>query len=164
MRARRDKLFGCGRVVPLCREAKIKLIHRAKALRRSRAITSKAFFVFEALLWEFHNEGSGICFPSYETIAEKAGCARSTVAAAIKMLERAGLLTWHNRIVRTRISGVIKVIRTSNAYQFPNLLPKSDFRPVTLIKSLSSIEAGPLADSLSRLGAMIQARQSPLRL
>jgi Helix-turn-helix domain len=30
---------------------------------------------------------SGCCFPSYERIAEKAGCARSTVAEAIKALE-----------------------------------------------------------------------------
>jgi hypothetical protein len=26
----------------------------------------------------FHNAKSGLCFPSYETIAEAAGCARST--------------------------------------------------------------------------------------
>jgi len=40
--------------------------------------------VLSALLWAFHNARSGCCFPSYERIAEKAGCARSTVAAAIR--------------------------------------------------------------------------------
>ena len=54
------------------------------------------------LLWGFHNARSGLCFPSYEKIAERAGCARSTVAEAIKALEDAGLLTWVNRLKRVR--------------------------------------------------------------
>jgi AraC-like DNA-binding protein len=66
------------------------------------AITAKALAVLEALLWGFHNARSGLCFPSYATIAERAGCARSTVAEALKALEDAGLLTWVNRIVRIR--------------------------------------------------------------
>ena len=40
--------------------------------------------MLEALLWGFHNAKNGLCFPSYEKIAEAAGCARSTVAEAIK--------------------------------------------------------------------------------
>ncbi|MBV9377079.1 MAG: helix-turn-helix domain-containing protein [Alphaproteobacteria bacterium] len=47
----------------------------------------------EALLWGFHNSKSGCCFPSYEAIAAKAECARSTVADALKALEWAGVLT-----------------------------------------------------------------------
>ena len=43
--------------------------------------------MLEALLWGFHNSRSGACFPSYERIAEKAECARSTVAEALKVLE-----------------------------------------------------------------------------
>jgi Helix-turn-helix domain len=54
--------------------------------------------VLEALLWGFHNSRSGCCFPSYEAIAAKAECARSTVAEVLKALEWAGLLTWQNRI------------------------------------------------------------------
>ena len=67
-----------------------------------RPITAKALAVLEALLWGFHNARSGLCFPSYEKIAERAGCARSTVAEAIKALEDAGLLTWVNRLKRVR--------------------------------------------------------------
>jgi hypothetical protein len=37
-----------------------------------------------------HKAKSGLCFPNYEKIAEGAGCARSTVAEAIKPLEDAG--------------------------------------------------------------------------
>ena len=58
--------------------------------------------MLEALLWGFHNARSGVCFPSYETIAEAAGCARSTVAEAIKALEDAGILSWVQRIKRVR--------------------------------------------------------------
>jgi len=122
-------------------------------------VTAKALAVLEALLWGFHNARSGLCFPSYETIAEKAGCARSTVAEAIKALEEAGILSWVNRIVRVRERcedlfgkwGVrSRVIRTSNAYHFRDFgmagrpLPtsfssKSDYRSGTPIQDSKSI-------------------------
>ena len=79
------------------------------------------------LLWAFHNAKSGLCFPSYEKIAEAAGCARSTVAEAIKALADAGVLSWVNRIKRVREAAPDlfdghgwrwRVIRTSNAYNF----------------------------------------------
>jgi hypothetical protein len=92
-----------------------------------RCLTAKALAVLEALLWGFHNARSGLCFPSYETIAEAAGCARSTVAEAIKALEDTRILTWVQRIkrVRERVSDLLgdsgwqwRVERTSNAYNF----------------------------------------------
>ena len=99
---------------------------------------SRAFLdVLGALLWGFHNARSGCCFPSYETIAGKAGCARSTVAEAIKALELAGVLTWQNRIARIRercrdLFGRVgwrwRVIRTSNAYVLIDPASKSDQR------------------------------------
>jgi DNA-binding transcriptional regulator YhcF (GntR family) len=49
-----------------------------------------------------HNSRDARCFPSYEAIAAKAECARSTVAEALKALEWAGVLTWQNRITRIR--------------------------------------------------------------
>ena len=110
-----------------------RIMHRARCLARrtekGRAygqITAKAVAVLEAILWTFHNAGSGLCFPSYERIAEAAGCARSTVAEAVSALEAAGLLTWVNRIkrVRERCADLLgpggwrwRVLRTSNAYE-----------------------------------------------
>ena len=73
--------------------------------------------------------------PSYETIAAKAECARSTVAEALKALEWAGVLTWQNRItrIRERCRDLFgregwrwRVIRTSNAYVFRD--PQTEFR------------------------------------
>jgi DNA-binding FadR family transcriptional regulator len=70
--------------------------------RTGGALGRAALDVLGALLWAFHNARTGVCFPSYERIAERAGCARSTVAEAIKALEWAGVLTWQNRITRIR--------------------------------------------------------------
>ena len=106
---RREKMFGLGRPRALDRNAKVRIMHWARCLSRrtekGRAygvVTAKALAVLEALLWAFHNAKSGLCFPSYERIAEAAGCARSTVAEALKALEDAGILSWVQRIKRVR--------------------------------------------------------------
>ena len=131
---RREKLFGEGRSIPLDRNAKVRIMVLARALMRRTdkgkhygLVTAKFVAVLEALLWGFHNAATGRCYPSYDTIADRAGCARSTVYEAIRALETAGILTWVNRLVRIRETGVDlfgqaanrwRVIRTSNAYVF----------------------------------------------
>ena len=131
---RREKMFGLGRPRALDRNAKVRIMHWARCLARRTEkgkaygqITAKALAVLEALLWGFHNACSGLCFPSYEKIAEAAGCARSTVAEALKALEDAGILSWVNRIKRVREACPDllgdngwrwRVLRTSNAYNF----------------------------------------------
>ena len=103
-----------------------------------RQLTAKAVAVLEALLWAFHNAKNGLCFPSYETIAEAAHCARSTVAEALHALEDAGVLTWVQRIKRVRepcpdLLGDNgwrwRVLRTSNSYAFtdPSRRRSADF-------------------------------------
>ena len=113
MSARREKVFGPGRAVPLDRNAKIRIAAYARAwsARNRRPgqhkgpITRAFLEVLAALLWGFHNSRDGRCFPSYEAIADRAGCARSTVAEALKVLEWAGVLTWQNRISRAGADG-----------------------------------------------------------
>ena len=138
----REKMFGVGRPRALDRNAKVRIMHWARCLSRRTEkgkaygeITAKALAVLEALLWAFHNARSGLCFPSYEAIAEAAHCARSTVAEAIKALEYAGVLTWVQRIkrIRERCSDLLgdqgwrwRVIRTSNAYSFRDPSPAAD--------------------------------------
>ena len=133
LRRRREKVFGDGRPQPLDREAKLRIMTRARALKQRTEkgkhyglLTAKCLDVLEALLWSFHNARSGLCFPSLEKIAEKAKVARSTVSVAIKALEDAGLLTWVNRIVRVKDSALDlfghwvnrwRILRTSNGYQ-----------------------------------------------
>ena len=131
---RREKMFGVGRPRALDRNAKVRIMHWARCLSRrtekGRAygvVTAKALAVLEALLWAFHNAKSGLCFPSYERIAEAAGCARSSIAGALHALEDAGVLSWVHRLKRVRepcpdLLGDNgwrwRVLRTSNAYDF----------------------------------------------
>jgi hypothetical protein len=156
MKARREKVFGPGRAVPLDRNAKARIAAYAKAWsarnkqpRQHKGPITRTFLeVLEALLWGFHNSRSGVCFPSYEAIAAEAECHRSTVAEALKALEWAGVLSWQNRITRAlvcqrdlfgRWSNRWTVIRTSNAYVFtsdkPGLL--SPHRPGASGRTLS---------------------------
>jgi hypothetical protein len=166
LRPRREKCFGDGRPRPLDRNGKVRVMTYAKALMRRTekgkhygAITAKALAVLEALLWGFHNARSGLCFPSYETIANRAGCARSTVAEAIRALEDAGILTWVNRIVRIRERGPDlfgtwanrwRIIRTSNAYSFRDPNPGASVLPFSRNPSKSDFPSGtPIQDSIS---------------
>jgi hypothetical protein len=57
--------------------------------------------VLEALLWAFHNGKSVL--PVLRDNRRAAGCARSTVAEALRALEDAGILSWVQRINRVRI-------------------------------------------------------------
>jgi hypothetical protein len=139
---RREKVFGPGRAIPLDRNAKARILVYARAWtarhrqpgQHKGPITRAFLEVLQALLWGFHNSQTGECFPSYERIAEKAGCARSTVAEALKALEFAGVLTWQNRItrIRERCRDLFgndgwrwRVIRISNAYCFRDPASKS---------------------------------------
>jgi AraC-like DNA-binding protein len=158
MPRRREKVFGDGDAAPLDRNAKVRIMHLARAIMRKTEpgrhygeITAKALDVLNALLWGFHNARSGLCFPSYEAIAEKAGCARSTVAEAVKALEASGLLSWVNRIVRVRVAetdlfgnsvGRWKVIRTSNSYRFRDPCPAARNGGIQGFGSKSEIRSG----------------------
>jgi DNA-binding MarR family transcriptional regulator len=191
LRPRREKVFGDGPALALDRNAKVRVMTRARALLRRTEpgkhygiITAKALAVLEALLWRFHNARGGLCFPSYESIAEVAGCARSTVAVAIKALEDAGILSWVNRITRIRDRELdlfgrwvtrSRVIRTSNSYRFRDfgagrdqgLASKSEIRSGLMNQDLSlPIEAptllpldpdNPLGRALLHLGTTLGA-------
>jgi hypothetical protein len=140
VRRHREKVFGPAPGIPLDRNAKVRIMIFAKAWTtkhrqpgQHRGPLTRAYIeVLEALLWGFHNCGSGLCFPSYEAIAQKARCCRDTVCEAIKALEAANVLTWVNRIFREQVrerdlfgklSSRWRIVRTSNAYMFRDPLP-----------------------------------------
>ena len=186
-------MFGPGRAVPLDRNAKARIMAYARAWGarhrqpgQHRGPITRAFLeVLEALLWGFHNSRSGCCFPSYEAIADKAECARSTVAEALKALEWAGVLTWVHRIARIQVrerdlfgrwASRWRVIRTSNAYVFrdpqqrPEGVPasKSENRSGTQNQEILTVlptvlvpardPDSPLERALARFGAAIEGR------
>jgi len=190
LRPRREKLFGDGRPRPLDRNGKARVMFVARALMRRAekgkaygAITAKALAVLEALLWGFHNARSGLCFPSYAKIAERAGCARSTVAEALKALEAAGVMTWVHRLarVRERCADLFgkegtrwRVIRTSNGYTFNDpkgaadrgFSSKSDFPSGTSIQEsipLIAHPALPELDPSTELGAALSRLQTAMQ-
>jgi hypothetical protein len=193
IRPRREKVFGPGRAVPLDRNAKARIMAYARAWGarhkqpgQHRGPITRAFLeVLEALLWGFHNARNGCCFPSYESIAAKADCARSTVAEALKALEWAGVLTWVHRIARIQVrerdlfgrgASRWRVIRTSNAYVFRDPQPRPEGVPVsksenqigtqnqeilTVLPTVLVPERdpdSPLERALARFGAAIEGR------
>ena len=153
LRPRREKVFGDGRPRPLDRNAKARIMTRARALthrtekgKHYGQLTAKYLDVLEALLLGFGG-ASGLCFPGYARIAEKARCAASTVGEAIKALEDAGLLSWVNRIKRKaeafkdmfgQFSTRERVVRTSNLYSFHDPNPAAAAN-----SSKAEIPAGP---------------------
>jgi Helix-turn-helix domain len=158
----RQKIFGMV-AVPLDRNMKAKLLHRARAMMRPvekgahyGAVSAKAYAVLCALLIGFHNAKSGRCFPSYKAISEAAGCCERTVAAALAALEESGLLTVLNRLVRVRWKDELsrawrtRICRTSNCYTFPGGTPQSPYGNLprgteTQVLSL------PLEEALNRI-------------
>lgn len=99
-----------------------------KPRQHNGPLTHACLLVLQALLFSFHHQRTGECFPSYEAIAAKSGVHRSTVAEAIKALETARILTWSHRIgrawrrVRDAFTGKLEwmsiVVRRSNGYVF----------------------------------------------
>jgi hypothetical protein len=186
----REKVFGPGRAVPLDRNAKARIAAYARAWSaRNRQpgqhkgpITRAFLEVLEALLWGFHNSRSGCCFPSYERIAEKAECSRTTVYEALRVLERAGVVSWQHRIVRVRelcqdlwgrAGWRWRVIRTSNCYQFRDPqaavsgVPATEFgnragtqnQAVFDSKMAPAIDPdSPLERALARFGSAVAAK------
>jgi DNA-binding MarR family transcriptional regulator len=186
---RREKLFGDGRPRPMSSNVKRRLMRLAQAMLRPTEpgkhwgkLTGKYVEVLKALLWTFHNANTGLCFPSYESIAAAAGCDRSTVHKAIIALEEAGLLTWvhrlkrvHERVVNLFGEGVhgrrSRVLRTSNGYRFampPDVeSSKSKLPARTTDQALHPLKPRPpqppleldlhLMDALNRLGQLVKA-------
>jgi hypothetical protein len=184
IRHRREKVFGPGHAVPLDRNAKCRVMVAARAWsarHRHKGPITRAFLdVLSVLLWQFHNSRSGACFPSYESVATKAGCARSTVAAALKALEFAGVLSWQHRItrVRERCTDLFgndgwqwRVHRRSNSYAFrdpqqhterPSAY-QSENQPGTLNQVLLASNKGPdtpLERALHQLGTRLLLSRS----
>jgi hypothetical protein len=111
----REKVFGPGRLVPLDRNAKVRVTMVARALMRHQEKGKGLRQESARRRWRCSPRCSGAsttprpasASPSYEAIAEAAGCARSTGYEAIRALEQVGVPSWVNRIkcVREYVPG-----------------------------------------------------------
>jgi Helix-turn-helix domain len=132
---KRAKIRGFGRLVPLDRNQKARIMTFARAWsannrqgRQHKGPITRAYMeVLWAMLYRCHNSATGLCFPSKATIAKRAECCVDTVNEAIKVFELAGILTWAHRIYRVsfqylddfgRKLYVSRFARTSNTYLF----------------------------------------------
>ena len=190
---RPEKMFGKGRCVPLNSKGKLRILRKAETFLQPTKkgehygpLTPKYIEVLRVLLWKFHNAITGRCFPSYEAImAETTIRSRQTVADALFALEAVGLMKWVNRIRRIeeevkewgvdllgRALKRIRVVRTSNQYQFidPDPPPDcSESNKLTGTTNQDSFLSMPrvldpaieLHASLLRLGKAVKARQAP---
>ena len=129
----RKSSFGEPLRCALDRNGRARLLFLAEAIeRRTRqpgnhggAFKLKGLAVLRALVLAFYNLKSGECFPSYEEIAAKAGCAPSTVAKKLRLLEAYQLIFTYRRKVLTRFTShghrqsYTVAVQTSNSYTFP---------------------------------------------
>jgi DNA-binding MarR family transcriptional regulator len=128
----RGSRFGPPEGRKLDRNLVARLLFLAEALdRRTRGprqhggvLKAKGLDVLRALLRRFYSHRDGTCFPSYDAIADAAGCARSTVAAKLRVLEQLGIVeTIRRKVVASFTSRAHRVrfdvaVQTSNSYWF----------------------------------------------
>ena len=130
-------------------------------------ITRTFMTVLQALVFGFANTKTGSCFPSYEAIAKRAGCCRSSAIEAVNTLEAAGIVRVWARLKRVKD----RVLMTSNAYTFrpigvgsENPARTQDFKESVFLASrtppiVSQDELNsPLMRALNRLGASIERK------
>jgi hypothetical protein len=95
-------------------------------------LKGKGLDVLRALLRRFYSYRTGECFPSWEAIAEAAGCCRETVRQKLAILERLGIIeTIRRKVIATYTSRAHRVrfdvaVQTSNSYVFN--IPTADRR------------------------------------
>ncbi len=166
MRAKREKTFGTP-AHPLTNADRGRIkqdAHDYNAANRqprqhNGPLTHATLVVLDTLLFTFHHQTTGACFPSYDAISERSGVSRTTVGVAIKALELACILTWSHRLGRTWVrvqDGLtgetakgLKVVRRSNAYVFSVPPARANApskqaaqRKTELSASLASTESG----------------------
>lgn len=164
---RRGSRFGPPECCKLDRNLVARIMFCAEAFdRRTRAkgqhgglLKGKGLDVLRVLLKCFYCYATGECFPSYDAIAEAAGCSRSTVAAKLRVLEEYGIIrTIRRKVVASFTSRVHRVrfdvgVQTSNSYVFN--LPITE-RPqhgdfgLPLLRPKTALAAGPKAESKFR--------------
>jgi hypothetical protein len=112
------------------------IMARAHVLKRPKGarmhygdIAGKDPDILWVLLTINRTHKTGLCFPSYTTIAERAGCHPSTVGRGIQRLKAAGLLDWANCTRIGVVEGRRRFLRSSNAYTFVVPVEKSSRMP-----------------------------------
>lgn len=134
---RRGSRFGPPERRKLDRNLVARILFAAEALdRRTRTkgqhgglLKGKGLDVLRALLRRFYSHRDGTCYPSYEAIAEAAGCCRDTVRRKLQILAGLGIIeTIRRKVVASFTSRAHRArfdcaVQTSNSYVFNFALP-----------------------------------------
>jgi Helix-turn-helix domain len=108
----------------------ISVIHVVEVLERltkrpgcpNGCVTRPAVVLLRVLMFRFHNNGSGACFPSYNSLQAATGFCRATIAKALKILEALKVLKVTRRLIRVRDAlGIVSARQGSNLYAFEDL-------------------------------------------
>ena len=129
----------------------ISIAKRGRRLLRTGRITAKTYVVLDCLLWSCRNPATGLISASYRGLMRLCHCARETVAGALAVLERLGVVgrikrrikvAWHNGGSASR--------QLSNAYTLHPGGPdtESSSRPVIQ----ETIEKKEARDDRTRIG------------
>ena len=100
----------------------VTITRRLRKLLRKGLITPHQYVVADALLWSCGEAGKPEIQVSYDRLAQLSGVARSTVAEAIKVLKRLGVLAWRQTRIRVKWRSLV----WRNVYRF---LTESDEAP-----------------------------------
>jgi hypothetical protein len=162
---------------PLDRNDRARLIFLAERLerrtkekgRKNGALGAVGLEVLRALLFRFADKRTGLCFPSYLTLQALTGRCRAAVAAALRRLERAGILLITRRLKRiwidrlSPITGqperILATVQDSNLYSFSGAEALA-----SRIDAYVAGYAAPLArkvDVLRRLALAMKMRLGP---
>ena len=95
-----------------------------KARHQDGAIGRNGIAILQVMLFDCLNYASGALYPSYATIAEKAGISESSVWRGLKKLKEAGVLNWLRRCGEEWIDGRFTLRQETNAYA---VLPPSQW-------------------------------------
>jgi hypothetical protein len=140
----------------------VRLRHRTKTKGRKRGVISDAtLHVYWHMLFSLTDNATGACAPAIDYIAMRAGAARSTVCAALRDLERVGLVRILRRLVR-RVVGEGRLRREStvqdtNAYYFGEPHSYAHLLPVPTVPSRTARLVGNLLDTLSMKSARTES-------
>ena len=87
---------------------------------KDKSLKYKDLLTYAALI-SFYNTWEGLCFPSYSTIAARAGCSRLFIIESISRLQNAGLITV-KKLVERNVSNHYKFTEFDNFVTIPFLL------------------------------------------
>jgi DNA-binding transcriptional ArsR family regulator len=151
---------------PLDRNERVRIIHKAETLERrtkakgraSGAIGLTGLAILRVLLFRFLSK-TGRCFPSYAAIQRETGFSLSTISAALKRLEAAGLVYIARRLERRNVSrqchvtgrwqSFLTTVQTSNWYHFgTGVAGLEDFAPPPIHREFKAPSIPPLLRAL----------------